>query len=318
MKRIACFLFLLNILVFADDFVWKDADSFRNMQKNLQELMRASGSNERLNALWESASRISQMNDRCSSISLNDILDEECGHYYKVELPKFEKEFQRVSGEIRLNALSIQSDVSDQLKKLKACSEALDVFYVAEAQLRTIKVDSLKTRPMDLSGKTYEVSYSFGLINDEDVLQSLSDMARKWANQCAGVVIENYELFEDLVDQMNVDMALHKKLSTSLQIDEARMSFYLKHNAGGYYEFGNAKICSTSERDHGRYLIIDLEKDRVETVRGGPSCSGKDTLETGKSLWGRWVWNSEVVNCSAVFFRGSKDYWNCMSEKKEK
>ena len=55
---------LLNVLTFAENFVWKDASSFRKIQKNLQELMKTNGSNEILSELWEEASQIAQMNDR--------------------------------------------------------------------------------------------------------------------------------------------------------------------------------------------------------------------------------------------------------------
>ena len=316
---------LLNVLTFAENFVWKDANSFRKIQKNLQELMKTNGSNEILSELWEEASQIAQMNDRCSSISLTEVLDEECGYFYKVELPKFEKEFQRVSGEIRMNAMNIQYDVNDKLKMLKACAEALDVFFIAESQLKTFDGEPVTTRPMDLSGETYELTYSFETENDENTLRSLHDMAETWTKQCSEVVLENRELFYELADKLNKEVSLHKGLSASLQVGinsyTCKLSFYFKHNAGGYYEFGNAKICSTRDKETNPYLEIDLEErngNGIKTYSQQQVCRGTVILETKNNLWGRWVWNPDVVNCSSIFYRGSKDYWNCIAQKSEK
>lgn len=59
-----------------------------------------------LDELWNNAQRIGRLNDRCASISLNDVLDETCQTFYKVELPAFDELYGKVTNDIRMNGFS--------------------------------------------------------------------------------------------------------------------------------------------------------------------------------------------------------------------
>ncbi|SOE78177.1 hypothetical protein SAMN05720781_2402 [Fibrobacter sp. UWT3] len=71
--------------------------------KNLQTM--AGDSNPEVAALLKRANRIAEMNDRCSSVSLNDLLDTTCARFYEIELPTFENDYMELTGEVRLGSM---------------------------------------------------------------------------------------------------------------------------------------------------------------------------------------------------------------------
>lgn len=78
-----------------------------------------------LDELWNHAQRIGRLNDRCASISLNDVLDETCQNFYKVELPAFDELYSKVTNDIRMNGLSLLRSVNDERAFMTACVDAL-------------------------------------------------------------------------------------------------------------------------------------------------------------------------------------------------
>lgn len=76
----------------------KDASEFQAIQNDLQQLKAGIGSdNPEVDSLIVRANRIAKMNELCSMISINDVLDEACGHFYAVELPEFESRYMEVT-----------------------------------------------------------------------------------------------------------------------------------------------------------------------------------------------------------------------------
>ena len=105
MKHHNLFLFLVVALASAawsdptaSIFV-KDAEEFAAIRKDLESLKVGLGSHAELDSLWEEANKIAKMNDRCSMISINEVLDDACNHFYAVELPAFENLSQGGFGE---------------------------------------------------------------------------------------------------------------------------------------------------------------------------------------------------------------------------
>jgi hypothetical protein len=54
------------------------------------------------------------MNDRCGIVSINDVLDEECGHFYAVDLPEFEARYMEVTGELRLGVMTMANNLEQR------------------------------------------------------------------------------------------------------------------------------------------------------------------------------------------------------------
>lgn len=104
-------------------------NTFVSKQKRVRSLLQnrnlSSGDKAALDELWGRAQRISQLNDRCASISLNEVLDDACQNFYRVELPAFDKLYNQVTSDIRMNGLSLTRSVNDERAFMTACVDAL-------------------------------------------------------------------------------------------------------------------------------------------------------------------------------------------------
>ena len=84
----------------------KSPEEIRKLKDDLKNLQIMAGdSNPEVAALLKRANRIAEMNDRCSSVSLNDLLDTTCAQFYEVELPTFENDYMELTGEVRLGSM---------------------------------------------------------------------------------------------------------------------------------------------------------------------------------------------------------------------
>ena len=142
MKFKALFLFVVVTLVsgvWADPtasiFV-KDADEFNKIKKDLENLKTGLGQNNAdFDSLWQKAERIAKMNDQCSMISINEVLNDECSHFYAVELPEFETKYMEVTGELRLGAMTMGNSLAERTEQIKTCATALGGILVSKEQL---------------------------------------------------------------------------------------------------------------------------------------------------------------------------------------
>lgn len=110
-----------------------------------------------LDELWNHAQRIGRLNDRCASISLNDVLDETCQNFYKVELPAFDELYSKVTNDIRMNGLSLLRSVNDERAFMTACVDALYDFDFHPSKLFKVGAKFSVEPLMDGAELTYEI-----------------------------------------------------------------------------------------------------------------------------------------------------------------
>lgn len=170
MKHHNIFLFLVVALASAawsdptaSIFV-KDAEEFAAIQKDLEGLKKDVGSNASLDSLWEEANKIAQMNDRCSMISINEVLDDACSKFYAVELPAFETKYMEVTGEIRLGSMVMGNSLAERTEQIKVCASALGSIVVSKEQLLKLN-GSLDLEPLNMEG-AFDATYNFNLYFD--------------------------------------------------------------------------------------------------------------------------------------------------------
>lgn len=84
-----------------------------------------------LDRLWERATKIAELNDRCREVSLNASLDETCSNFYKVELPNFENDFYKITGEVRLNAAQFSQSMRDKRQMIEGCWESFPLLRMS-------------------------------------------------------------------------------------------------------------------------------------------------------------------------------------------
>ena len=314
MKRYTCLFFVffaLASMAFADPTVSifvKDASEFQALQADLQQLQAGIGNdNPELNALIEKANRIALMNDRCGMISINEVLDEECGHFYAVELPDFEARYMEVTGELRLGVMTMANNLEQRTQQIDACTDAFSRIIASKENLLKIE-GNVDLEPLSHFG-AFDASYDFKLIYDERRMDQQKRFVELWMGKCGEIVLrksgdEFAPLFVEAVNRMN-DSLLNTKTNLKVVLDSSDVSFYLDLNrpiAGSYFLSG-AQLFKVERIPSGRenaHLLVNMKDKSVILPRGldGEMQSYKGRVEFEKAsddLVGRWIWNRDSV-----------------------
>lgn len=286
----------------------KDASEFQALQADLQQLQAGIGNdNPELNALIDRANRIAKMNDRCSMISLNEVLDDECGHFYAVELPEFEARYMEVTGELRLGVMTMANNLEQRTQQIDACTDAFSKIIASKENLLKIE-GNVDLEPLSHNG-AFDASYNFKLIYDERRMDQQKHFVELWMGKCGEIVLrksgdEFAPLFVQAVSHMN-DSLLHTKTNLKVVLDSSDVSFYLDLNrpvAGSYYLSG-AQLFKVDQIPSGRdnaHLLVKMKDKSVVLPRGrdGEMQAYKGRVEFEKAsddLVGRWIWNRDSV-----------------------
>ena len=313
MKMKAFFAFLLVAL---PSLVWaeptasifvKDADEFKSIKKELDQLKSGLGqSNAEVDSLWERANRIAKMNDRCATISINEVLDDECNHFYAVELPEFETKFMEVTGELRLGFMSMGNSLAERTEQIKACASALGGIIVSKDQL--VKLDgSVDLEPLTFDG-AFDATYNFKLFFDADRMEQQKRMMERWLSKCGEIVLrkagdEYAPLFLQSVAQIN-DSLNKSNANVKIVLNEKNLDFWLDLNkpVSGAYYLNGVQLFSVNSIPNGRkysHIVVNVPQRAVQLPLGnnGMMQNFKGRVEftsvyQEKNLVGRWTWNS--------------------------
>ncbi|MBR5692986.1 MAG: hypothetical protein IKX42_04735 [Fibrobacter sp.] len=314
-------LFLLTCaclagVAFADPTVSifvKDASEFQAIQADLQQLKAGIGSdNPELDSLISQANRIAKMNNRCGMVSINDVLDEACGHFYAVELPEFEARYMEITGELRLGVMTMANDLEQRTQQIDACTEALSRIVSSKELLLKIE-GGVDLEPLSHAG-AFDASYNFKLRYDGRRMDQQKHFTELWLSKCGDIVLrksgdEFAPLFVEAIGHMN-DSLVHTKTNLKVELDTADLSFYLDLNrsvAGAYYLSG-AELFSVTQIPTGKenaHLVVNMKDKSVVLPRGrdGEMASYKGRVEFEKAsddLVGRWIWNRDSTAIKAM------------------
>lgn len=291
----------------------KDASEFQAIQADLQQLKAGIGSdNPELDSLISQANRIAKMNNRCGMVSINDVLDEACGHFYAVELPEFEARYMEITGELRLGVMTMANDLEQRTQQIDACTDALSRIVSSKELLLKIE-GGVDLEPLSHAG-AFDASYNFKLRYDGRRMDQQKHFTELWLSKCGDIVLrksgeEFAPLFVEAIGHMN-DSLLHTKTNLKVELDTADLSFYLDLNrsvAGAYYLSG-AELFSVTQIPTGKenaHLIVNMKDKSVVLPRGrdGEMATYKGRVEFEKAsddLVGRWIWNRDSTAIKAM------------------
>lgn len=315
-KKIIAFVAVCTAVVFADPTVSifvKDASEFENLQADLSELQSGIGQdNAELSELIQLANRIAEMNNRCGSISINDVLDESCGNFYAVELPEFEARYMEVTGELRLGSMSMASGLEQRTQQIDACVDALSRIIVSKENLLKIKGD-VDLEPLSHSG-AFDATYNFNLFYDEKKMDLQKHLAEMWLSKCNEIVLrksgeEFAPLFIESIDALNNRM-LNKGTNLKIVVEPKDLQFYLDLNrkvAGAYYLSG-VDLFDVDAIPSGKsssHLLVKVKKNSVVLPLGRnakmQNYSGRVEFEKASNdLVGRWIWDRDKIKKKIV------------------
>ena len=291
----------------------KDASEFQAIQADLQQLKAGIGSdNPELDSLISQANRIAKMNNRCGMVSINDVLDEACGHFYAVELPEFEARYMEITGELRLGVMTMANDLEQRTQQIDACTDALSRIVSSKELLLKIE-GGVDLEPLSHAG-AFDASYNFKLRYDGRRMDQQKHFTELWLSKCGDIVLrksgeEFAPLFVEAIGHMN-DSLLHTKTNLKVELDTVDLSFYLDLNrsvAGAYYLSG-AELFSVTQIPTGKenaHLIVNMKDKSVVLPRGrdGEMATYKGRVEFEKAsddLVGRWIWNRDSTAIKAM------------------
>ena len=291
----------------------KDASEFQAIQADLQQLKAGIGSdNPELDSLISQANRIAKMNNRCGMVSINDVLDEACGHFYAVELPEFEARYMEITGELRLGVMTMANDLEQRTQQIDACTDALSRIVSSKELLLKIE-GGVDLEPLSHAG-AFDASYNFKLRYDGRRMDQQKHFTELWLSKCGDIVLrksgeEFAPLFVEAIGHMN-DSLLHTKTNLKVELDTMDLSFYLDLNrsvAGAYYLSG-AELFSVTQIPTGKenaHLIVNMKDKSVVLPRGrdGEMATYKGRVEFEKAsddLVGRWIWNRDSTAIKAM------------------
>lgn len=289
----------------------QDPQVFHKHQADLEKLKAsAGGENAALDSLLDKANRITAMNDRCSSICLNDVMDDECWTFYRVELPAFEEQFMKVTGEVRLGHMEMARGLEDRKLQIDACVDALYSFASSKDQFLNLD-GGVFLEPLS-SG--FQANYDFTLLYEPNRRKAAFEIAEKWGETCREMVMRQdgrgfapyfLERLSSLNENLsnNGSLALYKIDSTSAGISilymdiskPVRSAYYLNgvklfHSriAGGPASESHLRI-SFSENG------VKVDGEPVVIKNGMPAkfVGSVDYPEKSNNLNGRWFWENQ-------------------------
>lgn len=283
----------------------EEIQAFKDELKNLQTM--AGDSNPAIAALLQKANRIAELNDRCASISLNDLLDTTCGRFYEVELPAFENEYMELTGEIRLGSMRMATSLDERIRQLTSCSDAIATIVISRDQLLRLH-GNVYLEPINYSGD-FDAEYDFSLSYDPTRVEQQLRLANLWIQKCGPIVLRQSgsDFAPMFVATMKMKNDSLKKAGSNLKFMMNRKSLSLRVDmrrpvSGAYYLNGNRLFEKTIEADK-KYsnLVFDIKNKKAEWLQPKDAVieefKGKQVFKKLKKMEmiGRWTWDSEKL-----------------------
>lgn len=309
--RVAAFIGALAAFSIASQTVSifvKDPAELESLQQNLENIKTDLGeSNPQIDELLTRASKIAEMNNRCSMISINDVLDEECGHFYSVDLPEFEAQYMELTGELSLNAVKVGNTLAERTEQIQVCANALGGILVSKEKM--LRMDGeIALEPLNLEG-AFDATYDFNLYFDAERMKVQQNLLERWVEKCSEVVVrqahdEFAPLFVDRIKVIN-DSLEKNKANMKIVLEPEYLDFYLDMNrpVAGSYFLNGAQIFNVESLPSGRnfsHIIVSAVDKKVNLPLGtdGKMQNFRGRVEftaayQEKDLVGRWIWGSQ-------------------------
>ncbi len=164
----------------------QDPAYFHQRQTYLQQLKQELDvPNESLDSLLVEADKIAKMSDKCTVVSINDVMDESCWTFYKVELPAFEQHYAEITGEVRLGYIETVRNLEDRKLQIDACANSLTSFVFSKEENLNVE-GGVALEPMT---EGIEANYNFTIQYQTENRETILKIAKAWGETCKDIVI---------------------------------------------------------------------------------------------------------------------------------
>ncbi|WP_407442297.1 hypothetical protein [Fibrobacter sp.] len=292
----------------------QDPAVFHQRQADLQKLKSSvAGKYEGLDSLIDEAGRIAKMNDQCATISINDVMGDECWTFFRVELPAFEERYLRVTGEIRFGHMEMSRSIDDRKLQIDACVDALYSFAQSKDQFLNLQ-GGVFLEPLS---EGFQANYDFTLQYEPEHQKHAFEIAQKWGETCRNMVVRQdgtgfAPYFLERLEKLNGELADNGSLAVyrtdtsnvhkpTVYMDisrQVRSAYYLngvklfhaRVNAGPASE-SNVRI----QFEDGK---VKVDGEPVVMRRGEPQKfkGSVNYPQKASKLNGRWIWENQGNN----------------------
>ena len=168
-------------------------EEFEKRQAEIDKMISETGLTEAdkkaLEKLRAKALEVAAMNDRCASMSINTVPDERCKDFFLKELPEFEEEFSKVTGNLYLNRISMVSGLQERKKQLSSCVQGMAGFMNSQYSTQNlIKLKAQKSGLEPIDDKTAKFFYDFLVYADISKKERLVNILNRWTQVCGEVI----------------------------------------------------------------------------------------------------------------------------------
>ena len=314
MKKVlvALFFFFVCAAYSQTHIFVQDPAVFHQRQAELQKMKgNLTCSTESLDSLLEQANKISQMSDRCASVSINDVMDEDCWHFFQVALPAFEAQYMKVTGEVRLGHMEMTRGLEDRKLQISACADAL--FDIAFSKDQFLTLDGgVDLEPLAVG---FQANYDFTLKYEPEHQKQVFEIAEVWGKTCRDMVVRKdgegfAPYFVDRLKKLNETLASEGNLAVYKMDTSAVPTLYMdigRPVRSAYYLNGtklfHSRISSGGPDESNLRISFDKESVRVDgeplVMKKGNPQKFKGSVEFSEnvgSMHGRWVWENRGNN----------------------
>jgi hypothetical protein len=295
----------------------QDPAVFHQRQTELEKLKNSvGGKNEGLDSLLAEASHFAKMNDQCASISINDVMGDECWTFYRVELPAFEERYMRVTGEVRLGHMETARGLEDRKLQIDACVDALYSFAQSKDQFLNLE-GGVFLEPLS-SG--FQANYDFTLQYEPNHRKHAFEIAQKWGETCREMVVRKdgegfAPFFLERLGKLNADLAnngslaVYKTDTTSAPIlymdisKPVRSAYYLNGVKLFHSRISAGPVGESPVRIKFDGMAVKVDGEPIVMKRGKQQ-KFKGSVEYPQkeaALNGRWIWENQGNNDGVDF-----------------
>ena len=319
-KIVLLSLFMLVVQAFSEDVITiynRDQADIDALQKDLESIKLNIKANPAIDSLLRDANAIAQMNSRCSSIDLTQELDTACGHFYTVDLPEFEARYMRITGEARLNAITMETEMNKREGQICACADALLGIAIPKEQLIVLN-GSFTAEP--LPDNKFDITYHYDMTWNRELAENMRHRAERWIETCRQIIhrqnsIELAPLFINRLDSIND--VLSKTKNVKFELDKLTDRIYLvpASKPKGSYVFNGVKIFSHwDKKDDAETspLVINMHTSEAGSAVADDegiykSFDGRAKFDSRPKdgLYGQWSWDKNPTDWMKIGYISS-------------
>jgi hypothetical protein len=169
-------------------------DAFAKKKQEIEQLLSKGNltkpEKKDLEKLRARAIEVATLNEECKSLDTSRVPNKKCLSFYRIELPKFEEELGRVTGNLYLSPLKMVKGLQDRMQQIDVCVDAMKAFLDPLQKAQNLIESPVKEIAIlePINRDTAEFNYKFTVGLDRNRLNILDTIVQRWEQSCGDIV----------------------------------------------------------------------------------------------------------------------------------